>query len=344
MTTPLGSITRAATRRPGEPLNILTFPTHEAYETGLAKTGHNFYAFRAQGIKDWNRAYRPLPDNYTLLNPSKGMRQLPADVDFDLVLSQNKFGQFQYACQFARQLHLPLVSLEHTLPHPTWPAEQLATLKRFRGHLNLFISDYSVGKWGWDAADPTVRVIKHGIDTDTFSPNDMLCDRKPHSLSVVNDWANRDWCCGFNLWRETVDGDFAFHVVGATPGLSEPAKSVHDLVMTYRSSLVFLNTSLISPVPTALLEAMSCGCAVVSTNNCMIPEVISHEENGFLANDARELRFYCDLLLKNPDLARAMGAAARQTIVERFSMGRFVADWNGLLAEAADTTFTGIDP
>jgi glycosyltransferase involved in cell wall biosynthesis len=341
MATPVGSITRAATRRPDEPLNILTFPTHEAYESGLAKTGHNFYAVRAQGIKDWNRAYRPLPPNYVLLNPSRGDKQLPPDVDFDLVLSQNKFGQYQLAHQLSRRLHLPLVSLEHTLPVPAWSPAQRQALKEMRGHLNLFISEYSIGQWGWDAADPSVRVIKHGIETDTFSPNDMLCDRKPHLLSVVNDWVNRDWCCGFNLWREATK-DLPVHVVGATPGLSEPAKSVADLVMKYRSSLVFLNTSLISPVPTALLEAMACGCAVVSTAGCMIPEVIEHGVNGFMSNDPKELASYCQLLLKNPDLAKAMGAAARETIIERFSLGRFVKDWDAILREAADVVYTGV--
>ena len=47
----MSSILRASTRKPDEKLNILTFPTHERYETGLAKTEHNFYAYRAEGIK-----------------------------------------------------------------------------------------------------------------------------------------------------------------------------------------------------------------------------------------------------------------------------------------------------
>ena len=36
---------------------ILTFPTHERYETNLSKTGHDFYAFRSEGLKDWNTDY-----------------------------------------------------------------------------------------------------------------------------------------------------------------------------------------------------------------------------------------------------------------------------------------------
>ena len=47
MLSPISSIIRAATRKSGK-LNILTFPTHERYETMLCKTGHNFYAYRAE--------------------------------------------------------------------------------------------------------------------------------------------------------------------------------------------------------------------------------------------------------------------------------------------------------
>lgn len=340
MATTVGTLTRAATRRDGEPLNVLTFPTHERYESGLAKTGHNFYAVRAPGIKDWNRKYAPVPPNYVLLNPDRGDGQLPPDVDFDLVLSQNKFGQFQIAEKFSRLLHLPLVSLEHTLPVPEWGAPELESLRRQRGHVNAFISEFSVRQWGWDPADPSVRVVHHGVDAGVFSPNDMLCDRKPHLLSVVNDWANRDWCCGFKLWQEVTRG-LPVAVVGDTPGLSEPAKSVPDLVMRYRSSRVFVNTSLISPVPTALLEAMACGCAVVTTGTAMIPEVVTHGENGLMSDDPAELRSFCEQLLRDEGLARRLGEAARRTILGRFSMGAFVSNWDALLRGAADTVYKG---
>ena len=46
---------------------ILTFPTHERYETQLCKTGHDFYAFTSTDQKKWDTAYAELPDNYYLL-------------------------------------------------------------------------------------------------------------------------------------------------------------------------------------------------------------------------------------------------------------------------------------
>lgn len=340
MATPVGSITRSAARRDGEPLHVLTFPTHERYQSGLAGANAVFYMVRRPSVKDWNAKYAPLPANHVLLNPSQGDHQIPPDVDFDLVLSQNKFGQFQIARGLADRLHLPLVSLEHTLPVPGWGPARLEATRRMRGDLNLFISEYSVGRWGWDRSDPTVRVVRHGVDTDTFSPNEMLTERKPVLLSVVNDWKNRDWCCGHRLWEEATRG-LPTLVVGDTPGLSEPARSVHDLVMKYRSSQVFVNTSLVSPVPTALLEAMACGCAVVTTNNCMIPEVVEDGKNGLFADDPAGIRRHCERLLADPALCRRLGEAARQTIVERFGLGRFVEDWQQLFEEATRVVYRG---
>lgn len=336
MPTLIGTITRAATRRQGEPLNILTFPTHEAYQTGLALTGHNFYLLQGPGIKTWNTKFRPVPANHLLLDAAKGNRQIPAEVDFDLVLSQNKFGQYQVALQIASQLHLPMVSLEHTLPMREWGAGELKKMKRWRGDINVFISEYSRQQWGWNEEE--AQVVHHGIDTNVFRPGDE--PRKSHALSVVNDWVNRDYFCGYSLWAEATQG-LPVRVLGDTPGLSKPAESVALLAREYRSSLVFINTSLVSPIPTALLEAMASGCGVVSTSNCMIGSVIRHGENGLLADTPAAIRSCVERLLARPEEAMSLGRKARETVLGLFSMNRFIESWNEVFYQAASLIYTG---
>jgi glycosyltransferase involved in cell wall biosynthesis len=336
MASALGSILRAAARQPDEPLNILTFPTHERYESALARTGHVFWAVRTEGIKDWNRTYSPLPDNYHLLDPTLKDAQIPADIDFDLVLSQNKFGQYQIARRLADALHLPLVSLEHTLPVPGWPESRLQLLRTMRGDIDVFIAEYSRAAWGWGEE---AAVIHHGIDTEVFRPVSGL-ERAPHFLSVVNDWINRDWACGYRFWQEALIG-LPVRVLGDTPGLSRPARTLRELAREYASARFFVNTSLVSPVPTALLEAMASGCAVISTATCMIPEIITHDRDGLLATTPEELRRHCRALLTDPERARRLGEAARETIRERFGLARFVAEWDVLLRRASDRVYTG---
>jgi glycosyltransferase involved in cell wall biosynthesis len=311
------------------PLNILTCPTHEAYETNLAKTGFNFYAIQGQDIKPWNTAFRPVPSNYTLLNSTT----VPKWLSIDLILSQQKFGQYQILAPLAQQLNVPMISLEHTLPVPNWPPSHRQNLSMMRGHSNIFISEYSIKQWGFDEKDPTVQVVHHGVDTDVFSPDDSV-PKTNAVLSVVNDWKNRDWCCGYSQWERVING-LPFRVVGDNPGLSTPAKSTEELVNFYRSHTIFLNTAHISPIPSVLLEAMSCGMAVVSCASAAIPNYITHGHDGLLANNEAEMRHYLETLLQNPDSAKELGENAAKTIKEKFNLENFVNSWQKVINEAS---------
>lgn len=299
-------------------INILTAPTHERYQSGFKDINATFHMVQFSNFKPWNNQYAPLPKNHILW--PKGY--FPEGIRFDLVLSQNKFGQFQFFYPIARSRNIPLISLEHTLPMPEWSDVNIKELSQLRGDINIFISNYSRQKWGFDDG----IVVNHMVDTDLFKPSQ---NRKNKVLSVVNDYVNRDYCCGYSIYRQLVDGNFT--LIGDTPGLSEPAKSIEELALQYSSHKIFLNTSTVSPLPTALLEAMSSGCAVVSTNNCMIPEVIQHGVNGFMSNDINELRGYIDLLIQDDDLAYKMGIAARKTILEKFSKESFNKNWSYII-------------
>jgi glycosyltransferase involved in cell wall biosynthesis len=194
-TSAIGSIIRAATRRPDEPLNILTFSTHEAYQSNLAKLPHHFYLYEAHGTKKWNGGFRPLPANHTRIAGS-----LPPGVDLDLVWSQEKNNQYPIAKQISEELQLPLVAIEHTLPHPDAPENFIKGLKAKQPvDIQVFISEYSRKKWGWE--EDEALVLHHGIDTELFTPHGDR-GRERVCLSVVNDWKNRNWCqpAGQKLW------------------------------------------------------------------------------------------------------------------------------------------------
>ena len=158
---------------------------------------------------------------------------------------------------------------------------------------------------------------------------------------MVNDFANRDYCCNYSGWqritshiKESGWGVDIKLVGSCSQGLSKPAESIDDLVTEYSSAQVFLNTSTISPVPSCLLEAMSCGCPIVSTATCMIPEIIEHGVNGFMSNDEEELKKYIKQLIDDEDLRKKMGAAARKTIIENFSEDKFITQWNNIFDKA----------
>jgi L-malate glycosyltransferase len=71
----------------------------------------------------------------------------------------------------------------------------------------------------------------------------------------------------------------------------------------------------------ALLEYMAAGRAIVATSVGAAAELIDDGVHGLLVppNDAKKLAEAIDRLLKNPELARRMGEAARRRVRERYS-------------------------
>jgi glycosyltransferase involved in cell wall biosynthesis len=334
-TSAIGSIIRAATRRPDEPLNILTFSTHEAYQSNLAKLPHHFYLYETHGTKKWNGGFRPLPANHTRIAGS-----LPPGVDLDLVWSQEKNNQYPIAIQVSKELQLPLVAIEHTLPHPQATTGFLRSLKQKQPvDVQVFISEYSRKEWQWEESE--ALVIHHGIDTDLFTP-DGGRGREPVLLSVVNCWIERDWCCGFRYWEEATRG-LPVKVLGDTPGLSKPAGSPEALAAAYRGAQIFVNTSTVSPVPTALLEAMASGCCVVSTDTCMIPEVVQHGVNGYLCDSSQHMKNILLRLLDQPEHCMELGQAARQTILDKFNLSNFCVGWDIIFRQAIEKHIPGVN-
>ena len=315
----------------GEPekYNILTFAAHERYQSQLAKTGHNFYLFQSDGVKNWNNDYAPLPDNHYILP----RETLYKGLSFDMILSHSKFGQFQMSELINKNLGLPIISLEHTVPTPNLKQEWLNEIKNMTGDIDVFISEYSKGVWELNTDE--YEIVHHSVDTEIFKPRSI--EKKPYVLSVVNDFINRDYCCNYSGWVRITEG-LDTRIVGDNGEIGSPADSVDDLVNEYNSAQVFLNTSTFSPIPSVVLEAMACGSAVVSTATCMIPEIIEHGVNGMISNDESELRSYIEQLLSDKDLREKIGKAARETILKKFTEESFLNNWNKIFAKAYEVS------
>lgn len=325
------AILRKATRDNTKPLNILTYATHESVDSNFAQTGHNIYAIRRNDLKDWDNRYRPVPNNYILLDKDLGEHGIPGWVDFDLVLSQNKFAHFDLSKQIASQLNIPLLNLEHCLPEqPITPQQQEWIRQRFECSGNIFISSYSQEAWGYD--DSNSYVVRHMCNENLFSPNPFL-RQQPYILSVANQFRERNHLLNFDGWARCVNG-LPVRLVGDNPGLSQAARSVEELVQEYQRATIFFNSSTVSPLPSSLVDAMMAGLACVSTATCMIVDVIEHGVTGFISNDEKELRGYLELLLEDNDLATEMGRAARESAKALFSKERYVKEWNTILYNA----------
>lgn len=326
--TQINSLLREIDRTRDSKLNILTINAHERYECGLAKTGHNFFAIQGEGLKTWDNRYDIMPSNYSNLN---GVT-LPVGIYPDIIISHQKVGGFQQLYPIAQRLQIPIISLEHCYRMPNWSPGHLAHFKSMKGFANVFIHKMQGHVWGWDEGEFTV--IEHGVNTELFKPNQNI-ERKKIVGACVNDWPNRGAILGFDIWQEATAG-LPTEVLGASPGFSEPAKSIQDLAEHYQSWEIFCNTSIYSTYPTVCLEAAASECAIVTTSTCALSDIFEHENTAYIADNAKDMRKAIKHLLKNPEECRRIGQNARQMVLNRFGMDRFVKDWNKVLFDTLE--------
>lgn len=101
-----------------------------------------------------------------------------------------------------------------------------------------------------------------------------------------------------------------------------------DALGLMKSFDLFVMSSVTEGLGSAVLEAMACGRAVVSTRAGGLPEVVVDGETGLLvaAHDEAAMADAIVTLLKQPDRRAAMGAAGRARVMRDFSVDKMVND------------------
>lgn len=111
----------------------------------------------------------------------------------------------------------------------------------------------------------------------------------------------------------------------------------HDIPQLLAASDLFLLTSDNEANPVSIMEAMSCGLPVVSTDVGSIHEMVEDSRNGFLVrvDDERQFASRVLQLISDDSVRRQMGTANRLKAVERGSLDIMVDGYQELL----ETTF-----
>ncbi len=325
----LSSTLRAINREPNSVLNILVVNCDESFQSHLANTGHIFYLISHPQIRPWNQAVMPMPENYIPLSGKEIKDQLKQDIQFDLILCQNR-AHFPILFKIAKQIGCPVVMAENNLSDPNLAPHMIESLAGQPYNVNVFSSEFLANSWGFESSDDDTFVVPLGIDTDKLN-GWVGGDGK--ILTIVDNYIKRDALTGFKSWSEITNG-LPTNPWGNTEGFSKPVSSHDGLISLYKNCSVFLNTSSWIACPRRLLEAMSVGCPVVSTATTIIPDIIQHGVNGYVSHDTKELRETIIYLLEHQEELMKLSKNARQTIVDLFSVSKFKKQWNEVFEAA----------
>jgi colanic acid/amylovoran biosynthesis glycosyltransferase len=159
-------------------------------------------------------------------------------------------------------------------------------------------------------------VPKKGVP-DLIQAFGTLCGRYPDlELRIIGDGPEMEACrelvARLNLGEKVVLlGSKAHEVV------NQHMKDTDIYVLNSRTD----DQGDMEGLPNSILEAMSMEKPVVSTYHAGIPQAIQDGENGLLVRerDNEGLAAALEKLIRDPDLRRRLGMAARKTIVAHFS-------------------------
>ena len=108
----------------------------------------------------------------------------------------------------------------------------------------------------------------------------------------------------------------------------------HELPEIFNSSQVFVLPSFIEGHPKSLIEAMSCGLAVLGTNVPGIRDVLMHRRTGYLCGtEPGAIRAALLELLRDEELRNQLGKSAREYVLQHYTLDSVVERELALLRE-----------
>jgi Glycosyl transferases group 1 len=318
-------MTGAPNGQGGRRLRVLTWHVHGSYLWYLAHLPHDLflptrpggadgYAGRA-GTFDW-------PDNVIPV-PAASV----ADLDVDVVVFQSArhWLEDRHEILSAAQQRGPRIYVEHDPPR----ASPTDTVHPVDDPDVLVVHVTNFNRLMWDNGPVPTTVIEHGVAL----PGDIRWTGElERGLVVVNHLGRRGRRLGADIF-EAVRREIPLDLVGMGSeelgGLGEiKPPGLPAFAARYR---FLFNPIRWTSLGLAVCEAMMAGLPVVGLATTEMVTAVENGVSGYVDTDVDRLVSRMRCLLKHPASAQRLSEGARRAAQRRFSIDRFVADWDAAL-------------
>ncbi len=309
-------------------LRVLTWHIHGSYLYYLAQANHDFFLPVKPGHPvGYGGRLRNVhwPDNVQDI-PAGDIKQQ----EFDCILfqSQQNYQVDQYEILSESQRQLPRIYLEHDPPrqHPTDTRHPVDDPKVLLVHVTAF------NNLMWDSGSTPTCVIEHGV----IVPEEVrYTGELARGLVVVNGLGSRGRRLGADIFAQ-VRHQVPLVLVGIGSeqlgGLGEvPHQDLPAFAARYR---FLFNPIRYTSLGLTVCEAMMLGMPVVGLATTEMVTVVE-PGCGYLDTNIERLVTFMQALLNNPAEAERLGAGASAQAQKRFSIQRFIRDWDQAFAQVA---------
>jgi hypothetical protein len=312
-------------------MRILLWHVHGSWTTAFVQGGHEYLVpvLPDRGPFGLGRA-RTWDWPASVVEVSQ---QRLADEPPDVVIIQRP-EEFDLVRQWTRRTpgrDLPAIYLEHNAPEPH-PVASRHPLADQRDILLVHVTHFN--RLYWDSGTAPTRVIEHGV----VDPGHLYTGELEAAAVVVNEPIRRGRMVGTDLLP-------AFTAVGPVEvfGMSDgPLPGVRQIGDVRQEDMhrelarrrLYLHPMRWTSLGLSLVEAMHLGLPVVAVAGTEVPQAVPPSA-GVVSTDVRELADAMRRFLADPEAAAMAGKAARTHALERFGLGRFLADWDRTIEEVA---------
>ncbi|ROP73431.1 glycosyl transferase family 1 [Frigoribacterium sp. PhB107] len=318
-------------------MKILLWHVHGGWADAFVRGRHEYLLPTTPAGGPWGlgRAGRDWPENVREVHPDD-LR----DADVDLVVLQRTDELAEAERFLGRRLgtgagRVPAVFVEHNAPRESVPNSVHPLSGRddvLVAHVTAFNSLF------WDCGDAPTVTIEHGV----VDPGPLYTGERARLGVVVNEPVRRWRITGSDLlprFAEAAPLDVFGMGADGLPdalGLGADSMTVVGDLPTARlhrrlsECRVYLHPIRWTSLGLSLIEAMQAGMPVVALATTEAYRAVPARA-GAVSTDLDVLVRAARELVADPDAARAAGEVARAHALERYGLGRFLAEWDAVL-------------
>lgn len=238
-----------------------------------------------------------------------------------------------------------------------WDLSRWNWQRKLKAWQNLNLTVVTPSKWLADCArssslfkDIPIKVIGNGIDPQIYQPHPTQIARKilnlPLDKKIILFGAfnsTQDKRKGFNLLLQALQAlqakvakkEIELVIFGASAPLNPPdfgfkahytGKLNDDVALSllYSAADVFVAPSIQDNLPNTILESLFCGTPCVAFNIGGMPDLIEHQQNGYLAQPfvPEDLAKGIEWIMAENQRHQQLAAASRKKAIAQFDLER----------------------